>query len=103
MIVTRISANPAHLRRFGGGFLPYLASRSLSLELADFGADVRMQVLHPAVVNPIQRDAVGGELERLLAEGVPAPPRRYPRSARRCLSAAPSPKRQHQARADVFQ
>jgi len=35
-------------------------------ELPNFGADVRVQVGHLAVVNPIERDAAGGELERLI-------------------------------------
>ena len=35
-------------------------------ELANFGPDVRMQVGHPPLVNPIEWDAVGGELERLI-------------------------------------
>jgi hypothetical protein len=46
----------------GPRFCPLL----LSGELPDFGADVRVQVGHPTLINPIEWDAVGGELERLL-------------------------------------
>ena len=48
----------------------YPAQRSSSplsaCELADFGADVRVQVGHPPLVNPIGWDAVARQLERLL-------------------------------------
>jgi hypothetical protein len=36
------------------------------LRAREFGADVRVQVGHPPLVNPIEWDAVGGELEGLL-------------------------------------
>ena len=40
-------------------------------ELANFGADVRVQVGHLPLVNPIERDAVGAELERVLHRDAP--------------------------------
>jgi len=43
-----------------------IASPLLSLELANFSADVRMQVRYSPVVHPIERDTVRGELERLI-------------------------------------
>jgi hypothetical protein len=59
---------------------------SLLLQLPDFVADVRVQVGHMPLVNPIERDAIGGELECLLdwdareARLVGAPRREVPSS-----------------------
>src|SRR3954469_17821464 len=34
--------------------------------LPNFGADVRVQVSRPTSINPIERDTIGGEFQRLL-------------------------------------
>jgi hypothetical protein len=46
-------------------FRAYLSAPS-ARELADFVSDVRVQVAHAPLVNPIEGHAVGGEFERLV-------------------------------------
>ena len=43
----------------------------MACELQNFVADVRVQVGHLPLVNPIERDAVGAELERVLHRDAP--------------------------------
>src|SRR3954451_24058036 len=37
---------------------------NVALQFPYLGADVWMKILRPALVNPIERDAIGGEFER---------------------------------------
>src|SRR3954462_2441604 len=52
--------------RFTGSSLDRASVSTVALQFPNFGADVRVQVCHLALVNPIERDAVGGQLERLI-------------------------------------
>src|SRR3954452_4419390 len=63
----RASLRGSDAHRFTGSSLDRASVSTVALQFPNFGADVRVQVCHLALVNPIERDAVSGQLECLLA------------------------------------